>query len=442
MKRIFSIAAVCGLILAVSCNKNDTATDKDFSYNVPSTALAGQSVKFEDLSIGVSSREWTFEDGEPATSTAAAVNVTFKEGGDKAVKLTVNFNDGTTESKDFTVKVLGVLKADIKAAGLTPKGCAKKGSEITFSLENVEGEPTSYSWTFQGGTPETSTEASPKVTWNSQIDDVKVTCELTRESDGAKTTVETSIIAGNYPLLKKVDEYDVFGFEGKDVLPNWIAWASDGDQNSKMTVVDGGSASQKCLRVDATSYMYLPGQAGYGFIDAFHRNNWTNNATLEVGKRYVMSFDIKAQAPDAASLTDIVAALPGIGEYNKGQQAAVMEIAWIYCCTTKDGLFDSLRDAYTAESWKEYYGNDYPAQTSGDKTLHEFRYTSLTGTNMSDFHFENLIGPEWQTLSDEFTLEVEGAKAGDLFYNCFISVRCTGFGATFFLDNFRIDEIE
>ena len=445
MKRIFSIAAVCGLILTVSCTKNGTATDKEFSYNVPSSAIAGQSVKFEDLSIGVSSREWTFEDGEPATSTAAVVNVTFKDGGDKAVKLTVNFSDGTSESKDFAVKVLGALKADIKVDGLTAKGCAKKGSEITFSLENVEGEPTSYNWTFQGGTPGTSTEASPKVIWNSQIDDVKVTCELTRESDGAKTTVETAIIAGNYPLLRKVDKYDVFGFEGTDdVRPNWIGWASDGDQNSKVTVVDGGSASQKCMRVDATSYLYLPGQAGQGFIDVFHRNNWTNNATLEVGKKYVMSFDIKAQAPDVSTLTDITSVFPEIATQNKGELGAVMEIAWIYCCTPSDGLYDSLRDAYTAESWKEYYGKDYVSQTSGDKTMHEFRYTSLVGekADMSDLHFKNLIKGDWQTLSDEFTLEVEGANKGDLFYNCFISVRCTGYGATFFLDNFRIDEVE
>ena len=445
MKRIFSIAAVCGLILTVSCNKEGGNIDKEFSYNVPSSAIAGESVKFEDLSLGVSSRTWTFEDGEPATSTAAVVNVTFKDGGDKAVKLTVNFSDGTSESKDFTVKVLGALKADIKVDGLTAKGCAKKGSEITFSLENVEGEPTSYSWTFQGGTPDTSTEASPKVTWNSQIDDVKVTCELTRGSDGAKTTVETSIIAGNYPLLRKVDKYDVFGFEG-DVRNAYICYAKDGDQPNKAVLVDGGSNSSKCMKVDASAYTYMPIQ-GYesmnGFIDLFHRNNWVNNATMEVGKKYVMSFDIKASAPTMENV-EVLAAVPSIGQMNKGELGAVMEIAWIYCCTPSDGLYDSLRDAYSAESWKEYYGKDYVSQTAGDKTLHEFRYTQLTAStaDYSDLHFVNLIKGDWQTLSDEFTLEVEGAKAGDLFYNCFICVRCSGYGATFYLDNFRIDEVE
>ena len=129
---------------------------------------------------------------------------------------------------------------------------------------------------------------------------------------------------------------------------------------------------------------------------------------------------------------------------NKGEIGAVMEIAWIYCCTPSDGLLDPLRGLNTVEDWKDYYNEDYVSQTSGDKTLHEFRYTKLTGekADMSDLHFENLIKDKWQTLSDEFTLNVEGYENGYVFRNCFICVRCSGYGATFYLDNFRIDEIE
>lgn len=447
MKKIFSMAALCSLILAVSCSKSSTKVETEFTYNVPSEAIAGQPVKFEDLSLGVSSREWTFEDAEPAASKAAVVDVTFNEGGEKAVKLVVNFQDGTKQQKDFKVNVLGSLSAVIEASGLTPKGCAKSGAEITFSLKDVVGEPTSYNWTFQGGTPATSTEASPKVTWNSQIDDVKVTCEMTRAADGAKKTVETSIIAGNYPLLKKDTKfgYDVFGFEGTDVRNAYICYAKDGDQASKATIVDGGSNSSKCMKVDATSYIYMPvGEYAYmnGFIDLFHRNNWCNNASMEVGKKYKMSFDIKASAP----ALETVELLKGtsIGQMNKGQIGAVMEIAWIYCCTPTEGLQDPLRGLNTAEDWKDYYNENYVSQTSGDKSLHEFRYTELKAekADYSDLHFENLITDKWQTLSDEFTLNVAGFDNGYVFRNCFICVRCSGYGATFYLDNFRIDEIE
>lgn len=448
MKKIFSMAALCSLILAVSCSKSSTKVETEFTYNVPTEAIAGQPVKFEDLSLGVSSREWTFEDAEPATSKAAVVEVAFKQGGEKAVKLVVNFSDGSQQQADFKVKVLGSLSATIEASGLTPKGCVKSGAEITFSLKDVVGEPTSYNWTFQGGTPATSTEATPKVTWNSQIDDVKVTCEMTRAADGAKKTVETSIIAGNYPLLKKDTKfgYDVFGFEGTDVRNAYICYAKDGDQASKATIVDGGSNSSKCMKVDATSYNYLP-VPGYesmnGFIDLFHRNNWCNNASMEVGKKYKMSFDIKASAP-ALETVELLKAIPSIGQMNKGEIGAVMEIAWIYSCTPSEGLQDPLRGLNTAEDWKDYYNENYVSQTSGDKSLHEFRYTELKAekADYSDLHFKNLITDKWQTLSDEFTLNVAGYENGYVFRNCFICVRCSGYGATFYLDNFRIDEIE
>ena len=448
MKRFFTAAALGCLFLAFSCNKQTEETIKEFTYKAPNEAISGQSVKFEDLSLGVSSREWTFEDGEPSTSTSAIVDVVFTGSGEKSVKLVVKFKDGSQEQADIKVNVLENLSAEIKTTGLTPKGCAKNGSEITFSLENVIGNPTSYSWTFQGGTPATSTEVSPKVTWNSQIDDVKITCEITRASDGAKKIVETSIIAGNYPLLKKDTDFgfDVFGFEGNDARNAYICYAKDGDQPSKAVIVDGGCNSSKSIRIDASAYTYMPiaGQESiHGFIDLFPRNNWSNNASMEVGKKYKMSFDIKASAPTIENV-EILKEIPSIGEMNKGELGAVMEIAWIYCCTPPEGLYDPLRDLYTAESWKDYYPEDYVSQTSGDKTLHEFRYTKLEATkeDLSDLHFTNLIKSEWQTLSDEFTLNVEGYENGHVFRNCFISVRCNGYDATFYLDNFRIDEIE
>ena len=76
--------------------------------------------------------------------------------------------------------------------------------------------------------------------------------------------------------------------------------------------------------------------------------------------------------------------------------------------------------------------------------MHEFRYTELKSekADLSDLHFKNLITDKWQTLSDEFTLNVAGYDNGYVFRNCFICVRCSGYGATFYLDNFRIDEIE
>ena len=193
MKKILTSAALCGLIGLVSCQEESKKSiEKDFGFDASTqTAIVGETVTFTDYSINVDSRTWTFPDGSPASSEEAVVDVTFNSAGEKKVNLTVTYADGTEDSGTMTVSVLDPMSAEIAVAGLTERGCAKKGAEIAFSLENVVGGPTSYEWTFPGGTPETSAEASPKVVWNDQINNVEVSCRLTRETDGAQSTANT-----------------------------------------------------------------------------------------------------------------------------------------------------------------------------------------------------------------------------------------------------------
>ncbi|GAB5416296.1 MAG: hypothetical protein Crog4KO_11200 [Crocinitomicaceae bacterium] len=76
----------------------------DFFAN-RTTACAGSLISFEDVSWNgvVESREWTFEDGTPATSTSATANVSFSGSGWKKVTLTVTNATGshTKEETDY-----------------------------------------------------------------------------------------------------------------------------------------------------------------------------------------------------------------------------------------------------------------------------------------------------------------------------------------------------
>ena len=76
--------------------KADIKADKRF-------ACVGQTVTFTDQSYNapVTYREWSFQDGTPATSTAANPAVTFNSYGLKTVTLTVG-NDSGQETKTFT----------------------------------------------------------------------------------------------------------------------------------------------------------------------------------------------------------------------------------------------------------------------------------------------------------------------------------------------------
>lgn len=428
MKRIFSIAAVCGLILTVSCNKDDKAVEKDFQYVIPAEAIIGETVTFEDQSINVKSREWTFEDGTPATSTKAIEEVKFNKAGQKTVALTVYYSDGTNDHIEKKIDIKDAFSAEIKVAGLTPKGCAHKGKEITFSLDNVVGNPTSYAWTFPGGTPATSTDASPKVTWNEQDNNVEVTCVMTREADGAKATLTTKLIAGNYPMLVN-DNYSAFDLEYAEAYKAWYGWFKD-NSDACLSVADGGAhGTAHCLKVDATGINALT-DTGLAFEFA-HRNNWSNNARLTVGQKYEVSFYVKAEAD----------AMENYGfKNNNGEIAAVL--SWVKVFNwIPDWLNDPMRGLAAKTDWSEVFPGETFKEEGAQDALWTGEHTKMTGTTMDDIAFENLIGKDWKKVSFDFTL-TEGGETGQVLKNSYIALGITGLNAVFYFDDFQINLIE
>lgn len=419
MKKILSMAALCSLILTVSCNKEEQkSVDKDFQYVIPAEAIVGETVTFEDQSINVQSREWTFEDGTPATSTKAIEEVVFNKAGEKTVSLTVNYSDGTKDEISKKITIKDAFSATIKAEGLSPKGCAKKGSEITFSLDefkNAAGGNVSYAWTFPGATPATSTDASPKVVWNEQDNNVKVTCVVTRELDGAKLNLEKTLIAGNYPLLK-VDDYDVYGFEKGESNVAWYTWvkfSSDekaGLHPEVLAVVDGGAnGTAKAMRIDISDI-----QDGANILELAARNSWPTNAWMEAGKKYELSFWLKAEGAIAACY-------------------------WLnifsYCPTW---LNDPLRGTDASADWKEVFGVDFVE--SSQTKLYENVITSVTPKeDGSGYDVQNALTADWTKYTFEITLEGE---TGTVYKNCYPAFGFSGIGAKVYIDEVQINLIE
>ncbi len=419
MKKVLLAAATCGVIFAVSCKKEDKTIDKDFSYIIPTEAIVGNSIVVEDLSINVKSRTWTFEDALPETSTESKVSVTFTKDGDKKVTLTVNYADGTKDEVTKTVTVKDYFSAQIHAEGLTPNHCAAKGTEITFSLdplENKSGMDLTYAWTFPGATPATSTESKPKVVWNSQINDLEVTCTVTR-SDGAKLELSYPLTAGNYPLLK-VDNYDVYGFEkGEGCTKGWYDWiqfpgeAAAGEHPNNFTIVDGGAnGTAKAMKIDIS-----PITNGTDICEIAHRNSWPTNAWLEVGKKYEFTFWLKSE-----------------GAYG----ACYWVHLYSYC---PDWLNDPLRGAAAKEDWKEVFGSDFVE--GGQIRLYENAITSVIhdDTQEAGYRIEGALSTEWTKYTFEFT---PSGTEGDVYRNCYLCLGISGMGAKIYIDEVQINLIE
>lgn len=421
MKRILSLFALCGLFVLGSCKKDNKAIEKDFDFGASATeTLIGETVTFTDYSINVQSRTWTFPDGTPATSDKAVADVVFNAAGEKDVTLTVTYSDGTQDSGTIKITVLNPMSAEITAEGLTPKGCAKKGAEITFSLENIKGNPTSYEWSFPGGTPATSTAVSPKVVWNDQINDVEVSCKLTRESDGATVTLTRHIIAGNYPMFVKDEQYglDVYGFEQGEVNKVWYNWGdfpgeAAGEHADLMTIVDGGAnGTAKCMKMDISKTM------GECIWEHATRNNWSNNPWLTSGEEYELSLWFKADLPSA------------------GTMAGCM---WLNIFSfVPDYLNDPLRALNGQANWSTIFPGDEFTVTSQTK-LWEGTITEIGGTEQAP-EFKNLLTTEWQKYT--FTFTVEEGNPGDIFKNCYLAFGITGVGATVYVDEIQLNLIE
>lgn len=424
MKKILSLLTVCGLFSLAACQPEDAETvEKDFDFGASVTTVnVGETVTFTDYSINVQSRTWTFPDGEPATSSEPVVDVVFTTQGTKDVTLTVTYSDGTEDKGNISITVLNSLTAEIQADGLTPKGCAKKGQEITFSLDGVVGSPDSYEWTFPGGTPATSSEASPKVVWNDQINDVEVTCKLTRSSDEATATLTKHIIAGNYPMLRADTEYhvDAFGFEEGKANEVWYAngafpGEAQMDHPEIMSIVDGGAnGTAKCMKIDISKIM--DGATTFEFA---HRNNWICNPQLTVGDKYELIIWFKAENVAAAYWLNIFSWVP-------------------------DYLKDPLRNLSAAESW----GDFFPGQTfevSGAQNPPVWESGGTFGITIGPggeyVTTGELFPAEWKAYRWEFTLE-EGGEPGDVLRNCYVGIGLSGQGGVVYIDEIQINLIE
>jgi PKD repeat protein len=131
----------------------------------PTTVVVGGTVAFTDLSTNTpTSWSWTFAGGTPATSTTQNPLVVYNTPGTYTVTLTVT-NAAGTDTETITTYITVVAAGTLTAAfSGTPLSVAAGGT-VTFTDESI-GSPTTWSWSFPGGTPATSTLQNPSVVYS------------------------------------------------------------------------------------------------------------------------------------------------------------------------------------------------------------------------------------------------------------------------------------
>jgi len=154
----------------------------------PTTVCTGGQVSFTDQSLGgPTSRNWSFPGGTPSVSNIQNPSVTYNSSGIYSVTLIV----GDGNSFDTLTKTAYISVSNITADFTASSTEITTGNTVSFT-DYSWCNPSSWSWSFPGGTPSTSTTQNPVITYNTS-GVYSVTLTATNDN-GNDTEVKTDFI--------------------------------------------------------------------------------------------------------------------------------------------------------------------------------------------------------------------------------------------------------
>ncbi|NDW11059.1 PKD domain-containing protein [Dysgonomonas sp. 520] len=184
MKKLLYILAI---LLFCSCHQEQTIpVEIDVALHMSDNYTSPLSVAIENKTRSASNFLWTFDGGEPATSTKREPGtVVFTTPGEHTITLEA-WNDGDRTSKTYTVRVDNVV-----SAAFTATEEVNNYAPARFVIENQSTGATSYLWTFEGAEPATfEGEHPPVVTYK---DPGTYTLRLVAGNGSAIFTAEQTI---------------------------------------------------------------------------------------------------------------------------------------------------------------------------------------------------------------------------------------------------------
>ncbi len=150
-------------VTVVGANATQAPVAQFGSSATPVALCPGSTVQFTDASLfAPTSYAWSFPGGTPATSTVANPVVTYNTAGTYDVTLTVTNASGNSTRTTVGVVTISSVKPTANFTARQAPICP--GGQVKFTNRSTNC-PSTYAWTFPGGTPATSTDANPTVTF-------------------------------------------------------------------------------------------------------------------------------------------------------------------------------------------------------------------------------------------------------------------------------------
>ncbi len=171
---------------------------------IPLVIPVGGTVNFTDLSTGSpTSWSWTFTGGTPATSTVQnPTGIQYTTAGIYAVSLTAS--NGTGSDIETKINYITVGDPPPVADFVADMTSIPVGGTVNFT-DLSAGSPTSWSWTFNGGTPATSTTQNPTSIQYNTAGLYTVSLSVTNAGGSDIETKTNYIFVGNNPGTSTCD---------------------------------------------------------------------------------------------------------------------------------------------------------------------------------------------------------------------------------------------
>ena len=166
---------------------------------VPQQVVKGGSINYTDLSTGTpNSWSWTFPGGTPATSTLQNPTVVYNTVGVYNATLIAKNGIGSTDTAIKTSYITVISNTSAPVANFEASTTSVPINTTCTFTDETAGNPTTWSWTFAGGTPSTSTSKNPVIQYKT-LGTYAVSLTATN-AYGANTVTKTNYITVTPPV--------------------------------------------------------------------------------------------------------------------------------------------------------------------------------------------------------------------------------------------------
>jgi PKD repeat protein len=173
-----------------------------------------------------------------------------------------------------------LCQADFISNSNTSVICA--GDSVTYTDVSWNGTPLSWSWTFPGGTPASSTLATPTITYNTP--GVYSASLTVTDASGSKSTTKNNYIVVNNNTAQYTNTFYSEGFE-TTAIPNtdWDVRNTNSGSNTWEQTTTAAATGSKCVRLmNNTNYVGHIDELISPSIDMTQLSDTTPNLTFKI----------------------------------------------------------------------------------------------------------------------------------------------------------------